>query len=69
MIYSFTLAISGIDTTRSYEDKLYEAGCSDALIAVVDGTVYLDFDREALSFAHAVNSAIDQVTQVILDAD
>ncbi len=57
MSHIFTLAVSGIDTTRNYEDKLYEAGCSDALIAVVNGTLYLDFEREAPSFDQAVNSA------------
>jgi hypothetical protein len=39
MKYGFKLHVSGIDLGRdSREDALYEAGCDDALIAVVDGT-------------------------------
>jgi hypothetical protein len=61
MNHSFTLQVSGIDTRGNYEDVLYAAGCRDALIAVIDGVVYLDFDREGPSFAQAVNSATESV--------
>jgi hypothetical protein len=62
MNYMFTLEVSGIDTAReNYEDALYEAGCDDALIAVVDGTMFLDFHREGLSFEDAVKSASHDV--------
>jgi len=55
---AFTLEISGIDTEReNCEDALYEAGCDDALIAVVNGTVFLDFHRDASSLEDAVKSA------------
>ena len=58
MNFAFTLEVSGIETGReNYEDALYEAGCDDALIAVVNGTMYLDFHREASSFEDAVKSA------------
>ena len=57
MSYSFTMQVSGIDTAGSYEDRLYDAGCNDALVAVLSGTLYLDFDREASSFDAAVQSA------------
>jgi hypothetical protein len=58
MNYMFTLEVSRIDTARAnYEDALYDAGCDDALIAVVDGTMFLDFHREGLSFEDAVKSA------------
>ena len=58
MSYSFTLKVSGIDATRDdYQDALYEAGCGDALIAVIDGALFLDFDREAPSFEEAVKTA------------
>jgi len=36
---------------------LFEAGCDDALIAVVSGTLLLDFHRDGLSFEDAVKSA------------
>lgn len=62
MNHTFTLEVAGIDTTRGdYEDALYDAGCRDALIAVVGGKVFLDFDREGPSFEQAVNSATTAV--------
>ena len=58
MLYSFTLHVAGLNPDNEYyEDALYNAGCTDALIAVVDGTLFLDFDREALSYDLAVQSA------------
>jgi hypothetical protein len=58
MNYAFTLEVSGIDIGReNYEDALFEAGCDDALIAVVNGALLLDFHREGVSFEDAVKSA------------
>jgi hypothetical protein len=58
MRYSFTVRVSGLSTDPDhYEDALYEAGCDDALIAVIDDTIFVDFDREAPSFDEAVRSA------------
>jgi len=49
MKYAFTLEVSGIDTDQeNYEDALYEGGCDDALTAVVNGTMYLDFSQRWL---------------------
>lgn len=59
--HMFTLQVSGIDTSRDYENSLYDAGCGDALIAVVDGVVFLDFDREGSTFQQAVKSATEAV--------
>lgn len=61
MSHAFTLRVSGIDTRGNYEDHLYDAGCSDALVSVVGGSLYLDFDRDAASFVAAVNSARQDV--------
>jgi hypothetical protein len=62
--YSFTLQVAGVDTARSgYEDAFYGANCDDALITAIDGTLFLDFDREAPSYGRAVESAIDDVEQ------
>ena len=58
MSHVFTVQIGGVDPARDdYVDALYEAGCDDAVVAVVDGAVYLDFNREAPSFDEAVESA------------
>ncbi|HZB92173.1 MAG TPA: hypothetical protein VE397_12060 [Stellaceae bacterium] len=63
-IYSFTMRVSGIDTGHGrYEDSLFKAGCTDALVAVVDGALFLDFDREASSYESAVESARRNVEQ------
>jgi transcriptional regulator with XRE-family HTH domain len=57
--FEFTLVITGIDPNDdAFEDRLYEAGCDDALVSVVKGAVVLDFVREAKNFTHAVASAI-----------
>jgi hypothetical protein len=57
MNHPFTVQVSGIDPTGNYEDRLFEAGCNDALMAVVGGALYLDFDRDAASFDAALQSA------------
>ena len=62
MTYSFTLHVAGIDTRAdNYEDALYNAGCNDALIAVVNDSLYLDFDRDAETYAEAVKSATHDI--------
>lgn len=61
-IYQFTLVLKRVDEkTENLEDSLYEAGCDDALINFRNGTVYLDFDRQATSLEEAVLSAIKNV--------
>lgn len=62
MLYSFTVHVLGINLDNEYyEDALHDAGCTDALIAVVDGDLYLDFSRQAASFDLAVQSAKREV--------
>lgn len=61
-VYQFTLILKNVtENTPNLEDSLYEAGCDDALINFRNGTVYLDYDREALSFERAVINAIHEV--------
>jgi hypothetical protein len=56
--YSFTLRVDGIDLDGGrYEDALYEAGCDDALVSVVNGSLRVDFDRDAPTFEAAVAAA------------
>jgi hypothetical protein len=60
--YNFSLVLGGISNrTPLLEDKLYSAGCDDALVCFYGSTVYLQFDREAKSFQDAVLSAIQQM--------
>jgi hypothetical protein len=70
--YSFTLKFNfsdaGIDPD-CYIDRLYEAGCDDALIGVGNqGCIALEFIRSASSAFDAVSSAIVDVKKVIPDA-
>ena len=45
MRFSFTVQVSGLRTNADhYEKLLFEAGCDDALIAVVENTLFLDFE-------------------------
>jgi hypothetical protein len=61
--YSFTVEIAGVATDGAYDDILYEAGCSDALVMVVDGRMMIDFDRPASSYERAVESAVSDLTR------
>jgi hypothetical protein len=49
-------------------DRLFEAGCDDALVGSRDGVAFLDFEREANSFPHAVVAAIADVVQAKTNA-
>ena len=62
--YSFTMHVIGIRIDNEYyEDALYNAGCTDALIVIQDGELFLDFDRQAPSYDLAVQSATHSVRQ------
>ena len=71
-LYDFTLkfALGQQDADpESYVDRLYEAGCDDALIGIGKrGRIALDFSREADSAEQALLSAINNVKQAIPDA-
>jgi hypothetical protein len=57
--YSFTVEVSeAITQNPQYEDIIYEAGCDDSLIALIDGKMLIDFDRYAASYKSAVASAV-----------
>jgi hypothetical protein len=57
--FSFQVKVVGIDIENTpYADLLFDAGCGDALVFVQNGSLFLDFDREAVSFDSAINSAI-----------
>jgi hypothetical protein len=63
--YEFTLVLADIEGRHEdVEDALYGGGCDDALFGIDAGTPYLDFAREADSFADAVLSAVEEVEGV-----
>ena len=50
--------MTGINTDNEYyEDTSYDAGCTDAFIAVVDGDLSIDFAWQASSYDQAVQSS------------
>ena len=59
--FSFTLHVAGISLDGEYEDVLYEAGCDDALVSVVNGELLVDFDREAPSLDAAISDAAGNI--------
>jgi hypothetical protein len=63
--FSFRLLLSGPDVTEAPTiDRLYKAGCDDALFGLRDQVQYAGFDRRAPSLAQAVLSAVRQIESV-----
>lgn len=60
--YRFTLVLSGDVEVRL--DELFEAGCDDATFGSVDGVNYAEFERESVTLAAAIGSAIAAVESV-----
>jgi hypothetical protein len=62
--FSFSLYFQGAtELTPDLEDALFEAGCSDALVGIQNGMLFLDFDRESSSYEEALKSAIADVNR------
>lgn len=62
--HCFTLTLVGEDTlTPEISDRLHEAGINgdDTLVGSREGSVFVEFEREAETRGEAVRSAIDQV--------
>ncbi|AWW34712.1 XRE family transcriptional regulator [Mannheimia varigena] len=63
-LYHFSILIRDTEkTTENLEDRLFEAGCDDALICFYNQSVYLEFDREAETAHAAIQSAIENIRQ------
>jgi len=68
-IFSFTLKIDGkFSDSENLANSLYEAGCDDALVSCIAGTVYIDFDREADTYQSAQETALQQIYSLGLTA-
>lgn len=62
LFYRFTLTLAGTDPLKPENlDRLFEAGCDDATFGAREGLFHAEFDREALSFAEAIRTAIGDV--------
>ncbi|HEY9549277.1 MAG TPA: hypothetical protein VIR45_07230 [Kiloniellaceae bacterium] len=60
--HKFTIIAAGLDPQADdFDDRFFEAGCSDATISFQKGAILLDFDRDARTFSGALMSAIADV--------
>lgn len=63
--HTFTLIIEGPDLqSNELIDRVFEAGCDDALIGRSNGIQYADFDRDAGTFEEAILSAIAELETI-----
>ena len=63
-IYNFRLILRGFsEITDKVENSLFDAGCDDGHLGMIDGVGFLEFDREAESFIEALCSAIENVEE------
>ena len=63
--HHFRLVVEGADLQdEAVVDRLFEAGCDDALVGSTGGVQFIDFDRDAASFDAAVSSAVENVERV-----
>lgn len=64
-VYHFSLVVSDpVELTASLADSLYSSGCDDATPSMCNGTLTLDFHREAPSLEEAIQTAIANVRKV-----
>ena len=69
MTHQFTLIVDGPDLQHeAHVNALFEAGCDDATVGRVGAIQYLDFDRDAESFADAVLGATEAIENAELGA-
>lgn len=62
--YEFKFSICIIDLSFSnicIDDRIFEAGCDDALIYYMDNSIYLEFMRVAQSLDLAIESALNAI--------
>jgi len=60
--HEFAIIASGLDPRADdFEDRFFEAGCSDATLSFQKGAIILEFVREAETFSAAVISAFSDV--------
>lgn len=62
--FEFAIIASGLDPEdEDFEDRFYEAGCSDATLSFQKGVTIVEFTRKAVSFSHAIVSACQNVME------
>jgi hypothetical protein len=66
--FNFLLNLNSRQDPEELVDQLFEAGCDDATLHQRDGYLFMEFDREAISLAAAIQSALDDIAKVHLTA-
>ena len=67
--HQFTLILDGVpDLSPEVLDRLFDAGCDDALVSRCDGKVSMDFDRRAADMGTAIHSAITDIRKADIGA-
>lgn len=60
--FSFTIFIRDLSSSDiCIEDRLFAAGCNDALVCLINDDIYLEFQRTAENLDLAINSAIKDI--------
>lgn len=60
--FNFTIHIIDLNISNScLEDRLYRAGCDDALLCCSNNDFYLKFTRESKTLELAIESAINNI--------
>ena len=63
-LYHFTILMRDANASMAdLEDRLFAAGCDDALLCFYNQSVYLEFDRQASSAKVAIESAFAALKQ------
>lgn len=60
--FAFTVILDGLDDIdEGLANRLFEAGCNDAMLGCCEEVVSLEFDRDADSLGEAVKTAIRDI--------
>lgn len=63
--HQFTVVVDGVDLqSEPAANALFAAGCDDATAGRVNGVQYVEFDREAVSFDAAIQSAVSDLQRL-----
>ncbi|MEN6451249.1 MAG: hypothetical protein ABFC96_12220 [Thermoguttaceae bacterium] len=61
MVFEFRLVLKPIEMTEELGNALYEAGCDDGTLGVLNGVPFVSFHRDANSLESAIRSAVADV--------
>ena len=60
--FEFTIYIKDLKASHHcVEDRLFEAGCDDALLCSINNNLYLEFERKAVSLDLAIHKALKDI--------